>query len=113
MTRRLRSESVQLITRAEMKSPFGTITSAPSKVRTLLARMPIVVTMPKRSSSWTRSPTRIGRSKSRITPETKLLTTFWSPKPMPTPNALSIRVTRSREKPIAPMATTKPTTRIA
>ena len=33
------------------------------------------------------SPGWTGRSKSRIRPETKLFTTFWRPKPMPTPKA--------------------------
>src|SRR2546427_3401565 len=33
------------------------------------------------------SPTRIGRSKSRISPETKLFTMLCRPKPRPTPKA--------------------------
>jgi hypothetical protein len=38
------------------------------------------------------SPTWIGRSKSRISPETKLLTMLCRPKPIPTPNAPAVGV---------------------
>ena len=47
--RRRRSDIVQLISRFEISSPFGTITSEPLKVRSWLARRPMWVTLPSRS----------------------------------------------------------------
>ena len=113
-TRRCESESVQLVTRSEISCEFGTINSAPVQVRTVLERIPIRFTSPSSavSRSWMLSPTWAGRSKSRISPETKLFTTFCRPKPIPTPKAPASSVKRSRLSPVAAIAMKKPTARI-
>jgi hypothetical protein len=54
------------------------------------------------------SPTRTGRSKSRIRPLTKLLTTFCRPKPMPTPSAPATMAKFCSSTPITPSATSTP-----
>src|SRR6478672_493240 len=70
-----------------MSDPFGTMTSEPSAVRMTLARMPMRLTSPTLPPTSMTSPTFIGRSKSRISPDTKLLITFCNPNPIPTLNA--------------------------
>src|SRR6266852_2432384 len=62
-TRRIRSDSVQLVTRSDVSLPLGTMTSAPSHVRIVLARNPISRTSPCRSPVSIESPTWIRRSK--------------------------------------------------
>jgi len=52
--------------------------------------------------------TSIRRSNSRINPETMLLTTFWRPKPIPTPNAPARMVTFVRSTPRVASASRKP-----
>ena len=54
------------------------------------------------------SPVCTGRSNSRISPDTKLFTTFCRPKPMPTPNAPASSVKRDKSMPAAPIASRKP-----
>src|SRR6516225_30459 len=61
--------------------------SEPSAVRMTLARMPMRLTSPTLPPTSMTSPTLMGRSKSRIRPDTKLLITFCNPNPMPTVNA--------------------------
>ena len=97
--RRRRSVGVQFVTLSDTSIELGTTTSAPSHERTVLERMPMRRTSPCTSPIWTASPTRTGRSKSTIRPETKLLTTFCRPKPTPMPNAPPRIVTRSRLMP--------------
>ncbi len=106
--RRRRSESVQFVTLSEMRVALGTMTSAPSHVRTVQDRMPICCIRPEMSPIWTASPTSIRRSNRTTIPETKLLTTFCSPNPMPTPNAPARMVTLVRSTPSAASASRKP-----
>ena len=56
--------------------------------------------------------TFIGRSKSRISPDTKLLITFCNPNPIPTLNAPARIVTFVKSIPSAPKATKKPMSRM-
>src|SRR5881409_2763556 len=70
--------------------------------------MPIRETSPSRSPISAMSPTWIGRSKSRMSPDTKLLTMLCRPKPMPTPNAPTRTVTLVRSSPSTPKASAKP-----
>jgi hypothetical protein len=107
-----RFEMVQLISRSEINFPLGIIISPPLALRMMLARMPIRSTIPDESSIWMMSPILIGRSKSRISPETKLLKMFCSPKPTPTLKAPANIVNRVISKPKAAMATKKPTIKI-
>ena len=107
-TRRRSSDSVQLMTSLDIRSPFGTTTSAPSNVRIMLARMPIRVTIPTRPVVSIRSPTLIGRSNIRMRPETKLLTTDWRPNPIPTPMAPNTTVNWVAVRPAAEPASRIP-----
>ena len=66
------------------------------------------LTSPARLPISMRSPTPTGRSTMRIRPETKLLTTFCSPKPMPTPTALASSVTFAMSMPSAASVSTVP-----
>ena len=101
------------MTLLEIRSPLGTTTSAPSTVRIVLERMPMRRTSPTSEPTSTTSPTWIGRSKSKISPETKLDTRFCSPKPSPTPSAPASSVTRERPMPAALKASTTPPSRRA
>ena len=69
-------------------------------------------TSPSRPATSIVSPTWMGRSKSRIRPDTKLFTMFWRPKPMPTPKAPASSVTRLRSTPAAARASSRPRIRI-
>src|SRR3546814_6580006 len=60
---------------------FGTIRVSRSDVSSSVARMRTRRTVPSLPATEMKSPLRIGRSNSRITPDTKLLTTFCKPKP--------------------------------
>ncbi len=102
------SLSVQLISFSDSSVPFGTMTSAPSNVVSVVARMPIARTLPDVPDTSTTSPGWIGRSNIRIRPETKLLTTFCRPKPMPTPSAPKMRANCEVSKPAAASATIRP-----
>ena len=94
VSRMLRSPKVQLVTWLAIRSPLGTTISARSKVWIVVARNPKFITRPCWPSlSWITSPTLMGRSNSRISPETKLLTMACMPKPMPTPRAPPMMVT--------------------
>ena len=95
-----------------MSDPFGTITSEPSAVRIMLARMPMRRTSPTLPPTSMTSPILIGRSKSRIRPDTKLLITFCSPNPIPTLKAPARIVIFVKSIPSAPKAMKNPTSRI-
>ena len=71
MTRRLEFDSVQLMRLPVTKSRFGTISSLLFQSRIVVARVRIRVTVPVMSLIVTVSPTRMGRSNSRMMPETK------------------------------------------
>ena len=111
--RRFMSLSVQLISFSDSSVPFGTTTSAPSNVVSVVARMPISRTLPDVPATSTTSPGWIGRSNIRIRPETKLLTTFCRPKPMPTPSAPNTIANWLVSKPAAASATNSPKITIA
>ena len=107
--RRFMSLRVQLISFSDSSVPFGTTTSAPSKVVSVVARMPISRTLPEVPEISTTSPGWIGRSNIRIRPETKLLTTPCSPRPMPTPSAPNTSANCEVSKPAAASANIRPT----
>jgi hypothetical protein len=104
--RRRKSDSVQFVTSLEIRLAFGTMTSAPSKVRTVLERTPMRETLPNIELNCTVSPDCTGRSKARIRPDTKLLTMFCRPKPMPTDSAPTMIAKRSSWMPAAATAST-------
>ena len=112
-TARYRSEMVQLVTLLEMIARFGTMTSAPSAVRMMQARIPMRRTSPTSVSICMRSPTLFGRSKSKINPQTELLMTVCSQNPMPTVNAPARIVTLAKSTPSAAKPTKKPKSRTA
>ena len=60
------------------------------------------------TSIW--SPTLIGRSSIRMSPEAKLLTTLCNPIPTPIADAPASSVTLVRSMPSAAIASTKPVT---
>lgn len=78
---------LQFVTCSEMNSELGTMMAMLSLVTMVVARALIFRTSPATSPTSTRSPTLIGRSKRMTSPLTKLLVTFWRPKPRPTPSA--------------------------
>ena len=67
------------------------------------------LTLPDSVPLSIRSPTPTGRSTMRIRPETKLLTTFCSPKPMPTLSAPASSVTFAMSMPSAASVSAAPT----
>ena len=83
-TRLTWSESVQFSSRPVMNSLLGTMNSLRSQLVIVVARMRIRETTPVTSPTVTTSPTRIGRSKRMIRPETKLAKISCRPKPRPT-----------------------------
>jgi hypothetical protein len=87
ITRSVLFDSVQLRSRPVMNSLFGTTSSLRSKSTMVVARIRTRDTVPVASPTVTMSPTRIGRSRSRMIPETKFATISCSPKPSPTPRA--------------------------
>ena len=96
------------MTDCAISSELGTNTSAPSAVRTSVARAPMWRTSPPIPAICTTSPRWIGRSKSRMSPEAKLFTRFCSPSPAPTPKALARIVSLVRSTPSAASARVKP-----
>ena len=78
---------VQFFTTPVMSSEFGMITLALSKVSISVARTLMRRTWPSSPLTTIWSPTRIGRSASRIRPDTKFETIDCRPKPMPTESA--------------------------
>src|SRR3546814_12005845 len=74
-----------------------------SDVSSSVARMRTRRTVPSLPATEMKSPLRIGRSNSRITPDTKLLTTFCKPKPMPTDNAPATIASLPRSTPAKEM----------
>ena len=77
-----------------------------SSVSISVERMLIVFTVPSTPPTVTKSPLLIGRSKSRMSPETKLLTMFWRPKPMPTLRAPMTIASFVRSRPAAAVPNT-------
>ena len=71
----------------------------------------MLLTSPSRPGSSIVSPICTGRSKIRISPETKLFTTFCRPKPRPTPNAPARIEKRVMSNPAAASASRKPRNR--
>ena len=66
------------------------MTSARSNVCISVKRIFILFTNPCVLPTSIQSPLRIGRSNNKIKPETKLLTMFFRPKPIPTDKAPAI-----------------------
>ena len=83
--------SVQLRMRPVMNSLLGTTNSWRFQLVIVVARMRMRETTPLTSPTVTISPTRIGRSASKMTPLTKLATTSCNPKPSPTLRAVTIQ----------------------
>ena len=77
-----------------------------------LERMPMSRTSPDVSPTVIVSPTWNGRSNSRISPDTKFVTTLCRPRPAPTPIAPASTVTLFRSIPEAPTASRNPVNRI-
>src|SRR5262245_26559561 len=75
-----------------MNSEFGMITLARSKVSISVARTRTRRTHPSSPLTTIESPTRIGRSVSRMRPDTKFDTMDCSPNPIPTESAPAINV---------------------
>ena len=68
-----------------MNSRFGTIMLWLSELTIVVARMLMRSTVPVLPATVTTSPMRIGRSRSRMMPQTKFETTSCKPNPRPTP----------------------------
>ena len=90
-----------LVTWPAISSEFGTISVARSKVSISVARTAILRTVPCLPPTSIQSPALIGRSTSRMIPETKLETTVWRPKPMPTDRAPATMARLDRSIPVA------------
>ena len=99
-----RSAWVRFFTTSEIRLEFGTMTVARSNVSISVERTLIRFTMPSPPVRITQSPTLIGRSASRIRPETKLLTIDCRPKPMPTPRAPATSARLEKSSPAAEAA---------
>jgi hypothetical protein len=97
---------VQFVTVPEMKSALGTITSVRSKVSIRVERTEMSFTIPMLPFTSIQSPSEMGRSISRMMPETKLLTTFCRPKPIPTDSAPTRTPSAVRSIPPAVIAMT-------
>ena len=80
---------------------------------TVVARVVMFDPVPVTSPTVTTSPTRTGRSNSRINPETKLAKISCRPKPRPTVNAAAIHCRFDQRTPSSPSVRTTPTTAIA
>ena len=70
-----------------MNARLGTMMLWLSPLMIVVARMLIRSTLPVMSETVTMSPTRIGRSSSRMMPQTKFETISCRPNPSPTPRA--------------------------
>ena len=99
MTRPERSRSTMFLTLPVISVEFGMITVARSKVSISVERTLMRRTVPSSAPTTIQSPTRIGRSASRIRPETKLLTIDWRPKPIPTERAPATIAILARSSP--------------
>ncbi len=86
LMRRVKSEATGGVIDEKTKELLAALlmTSEPSVVRITQARIPIRRTSPMSVSIWMMSPTLMGRSKSNINPQTKLLMTVCNPNPTPT-----------------------------
>ena len=89
------------------------MTSARLKVCTSVDRTLIFLTNPSVLPVEIQSPVLMGRSSSRMMPETKLLTMFCRPNPMPTDSApatmaMLVKLTPTTDRP-ASAATMNPT----
>jgi hypothetical protein len=104
---------VQLVTVCATSSEFGMMIDDRSNVSISVDRTLIFLTMPSPDCVTIQSPTLIGRSNSRMRPETKLLTTDCRPKPTPTDSAPAMIARLERSTPSADMpkiaAMTRPT----
>ena len=97
---------VQFFTTPVISSEFGMITLALSKVSISVARTLMRRTKPSSPFTTIWSPTRIGRSASRMSPETKFDTIDCSPKPMPTESAPATSAIFCGSMPSSPSAST-------
>ena len=95
---------VQFFTTPVISSEFGMITLARSKVSISVARTRMRRTQPSSPLTTMESPARIGRSASRIRPETKFDTIDCRPKPMPTESAPATSAIFCRSMPRLPSA---------
>ena len=107
------SASDQLTSWLVISSLFGTTSFLRSNAVINVARIRIFETVPETPPTVTVSPTRIGRSNSRIRPETKFAKISWSPKPSPRPTAATSHCTFDHPIPIALKASTPPISVIA
>ena len=87
--------------------------SAPSAVRMVVERRLISRTVPETPAASTVSPGWIGRSNISTSPETKLLTIFCRPNPMPTPRAPNTMASCPSATPAADSAIKKPASKTA
>ena len=89
-----------------MRFEFGTTIWVRSKVWICVARTAIFFTTPCWPPTSIQSPTAMGRSTSRMMPETKFDTTCCMPKPMPTDSAPATKASEVRSIPAEVMAKT-------
>ena len=106
ISRPVRLKCVQLVTRPEIRSEFGTMTSDRSKVWIRVERTEMDFTMPCVVPTSIQSPSLTGRSINKMMPETKFDTTVCKPKPIPTDRAPATMARPARLIPAALMATT-------
>ena len=90
MARRIRSRAAKVSRRCSERLPLGRLITVRSRVRKRVERIPISSTVPTKSSTLTKSPTRKGWSTAREMEPKRFSTVFWAPKakarpPMPRP----------------------------
>jgi len=92
----VRSRCDQFTILPAISSELGTKSMALSKVRIMVLRILTFRTCPQVSPIWMMSLASMERPNSRIRPDTKLLTMFCNPRPMPTdrPPATTARLVR-------------------
>ena len=88
--KRMRSREAKSSIRMSASLPFGRLMSVRSSVRIWVERMPIRSTLPVKSSTFTKSPTRKGWSAAREIEPKRFSIVFCAPKararpPMPRP----------------------------
>lgn len=107
MIRPVRLARVQLVTGWLIRSLLGTITSVLSKVSTRVERTEMRLTMPCWPAASIQSPTLMGRSISKMMPETKFDTMVCRPKPIPTDSAPATMASDDRSIPAEVIARTE------
>ena len=112
-TRLMLSLSVQLSRLPVMNDLLGTISSFRSPSTIVVARKRMRETVPVVSPIVITSPTRIGRSNSRMIPETKFAKISCRPKPSPTEAAATSHCTLFQPMPIWLKASTIPAMKMA